>query len=79
MEKLFSKKVVLEKLIKVTPGKHHGWYKSNVGIIRKPLSGSVPEDIVMPPEVIKPRYQVKLIIFIIILLIFGTILIILMK
>lgn len=33
----FSSKVQLGKLIRVTPGKKHGWYESNVGVIRKPL------------------------------------------
>jgi hypothetical protein len=32
-------KVKIYNLIKVTAGHHHGWYKSNVGIIRKPLGG----------------------------------------
>lgn len=30
-------KVVLGKLVKLCPGKRHGWYESNVGIIRKPV------------------------------------------
>lgn len=29
--------VVVEKLVKVTAGGSHGWYESNVGLIRKPL------------------------------------------
>ena len=37
--KLFKvkQKVVLGKLIRVTPGGRHAWYESNVGIIRKPI------------------------------------------
>ncbi len=31
-----KRKAVLGELVRVTPGKHHAWYKSNVGIIRKP-------------------------------------------
>lgn len=30
-------KVLINKLDRVTPGKRHGWYKTNVGLIRKPL------------------------------------------
>ncbi len=30
-----KKKAVLGDLIRVTPGKRHAWYQSNVGIIRK--------------------------------------------
>lgn len=34
MEKI---KVKIGKKIKITPGKRHAWYDSNVGVIRKPL------------------------------------------
>lgn len=30
-------KVIIKKLIKETAGGSHGWYESNVGVIRKPL------------------------------------------
>lgn len=30
-------KVKVGKLIRVTPGGKHGWYESNVGLVRKPL------------------------------------------
>ncbi len=30
-------KVVLGELVKLCPGKRHGWYQSNVGVIRKPV------------------------------------------
>ena len=30
-------KVELIKLVKITSGGMHGWYQSNVGLIRKPL------------------------------------------
>ncbi len=30
-------KVVLGKLVKICAGKHHAWYESNVGLIRKPI------------------------------------------
>lgn len=30
-------KVVLENLIRITSGRNHAWYESNVGIIRKPI------------------------------------------
>ena len=33
-------KAVVGKLVRVTPGKMHGWYESNAGLIRKPLSKS---------------------------------------
>ena len=32
-----KKKVKLGKLIRKTPGGRHGWFESNVGIIKKPL------------------------------------------
>lgn len=34
-----SKKIKIKvgKLVKVTSGKRHGWYESNIGLIRKPL------------------------------------------
>ncbi len=31
--------VVLGPLVKLCPGKRHGWYQSNVGVIRKPIQG----------------------------------------
>lgn len=30
-------KVVLKKLVKITPGKTHAWYDSNIGLVRKPI------------------------------------------
>lgn len=30
-------KVTLGKLIKLTPGKRHGLFESNVGVVRKPI------------------------------------------
>ena len=32
-----KKKVRVGKLIKKTAGGRHGWYNSNMGVIRKPL------------------------------------------
>jgi hypothetical protein len=32
-----KKRVILGKLIKITSGRRHAWYDSNVGIIRKPI------------------------------------------
>lgn len=29
--------IELGELVKITSGKRHGWYKSNVGLVRKPL------------------------------------------
>jgi hypothetical protein len=34
-------KVKIGKLVRVTPGKRHGWYESNIGLIRKPLGANV--------------------------------------
>lgn len=30
-------KVILGPLVKLCPGKRHGWFESNVGLIRKPV------------------------------------------
>lgn len=35
-------KVIVGKFIRTCPGKRHAWYESNVGQIRKPLSGDTP-------------------------------------
>ncbi len=32
-----KEKVEVGELVRVTPGGRHGWYESNVGLIRKPL------------------------------------------
>lgn len=40
MPKLKKIKVVVGKLIKPCPGKRHGWFESNVGRIRKPISAN---------------------------------------
>lgn len=52
-------KVILIRLIKETPGHHHGWYESNVGILRKPLG----QDIYISPSknIPKPNLFKKLI------------------
>lgn len=32
-----KKKAIVGKLLKITPGKRHAWYESNVGVIRKQI------------------------------------------
>lgn len=40
-EKIKKVKIKITKLIKVTPGKAHAWYESNIGPIRKPIQKEI--------------------------------------
>lgn len=35
-----KKTVSIGNLVRVTPGKRHAWFESNVGLIRKPLKNT---------------------------------------
>jgi hypothetical protein len=39
-----SSKVKIEKIIELTPNKMHAWVKTNIGVIRKPMS-KIPDAI----------------------------------
>ena len=36
-KKKVAQKVVIGKLVKVTPNGRHGWYETNIGLIKKPI------------------------------------------